>query len=170
MEFWQALFIGLLILAIWTGKPGRLIVCLMLANFAATAVLWDQPLTLGLFDLCCAVVLLGAMMHDKRACVVAGLFALMMPVYVAAHFWEWPASTTYAIIDLLAYPQLAVIGRWDRGLGIGLRAARRVASRRAGNPYSALVARSDPFDDLARDCRKDRGGPKGQVGVDAGQW
>ena len=169
MDFWQALFISALILAIWTGKPGRLVICLMLANFAATASLWDQPLTLGLFDLCCAVVLLGAMMHDRRACVVAGLFALMMPVYVAAHFWQWPASTTYAIIDLLAYPQLAVIGRWDRGLGNGLRAARRFTAGRWRDPYSALAARRDAYDDLARDMAADRRRPKGQVGSNGGR-
>jgi hypothetical protein len=163
MDWSQALYISALALAIWTGKPGRLICGVMLANLAVTATMWRDPLTVGLFDLVCAVLLIG---KDKRANIVAGCFALMQPVYVASWFWQFPLPATYAIVDLLAFVQLAAIGRWDRGLGIGLRAARRFAGGRAGDPYSALVARSDPFDDLARDCRKDRGGPKGQVGVD----
>jgi hypothetical protein len=153
MDWSQALYIGALALAIWTGKPGRLICGVMLANLAVTMTMWREPLTVGLFDLVCAVILIG---NDKRANIVAGCFALMQPVYVASWFWQFPLPATYAIVDLLAFVQLAAIGRWDRGMGAGLRFARRVADRRHRDPWSALVARDDAYDDLARGIAADR--------------
>jgi hypothetical protein len=167
MDWSQALYIGALALAIWTGKPGRLICGVMLANLAVTMTMWREPLTVGLFDLVCAVILIG---KDRRANIVAGCFALMQPVYVASWFWQFPLPATYAIVDLLAFVQLAAIGRWDRGMGIGLRAARRLASGRGRDPVYSLAVRGNPYDDLARDRQAIGRGPKGQVGVDDGQW
>ena len=167
MDWSQALYFGALALAIWTGKPGRLVFGVMVANLVVTMTFWREPLTVGLFDIVCAVILIGG---DRRRNVVAGCFALMQPVYVASWFWDWPLPATYAIVDTLAFIQLAAIGRWDRGVGAALRFANRLAAGRGDNPGLSLVARSDPCDDLARDMAPDRRRLKGQVGADAGKW
>jgi hypothetical protein len=167
MDWSQALYIGALALAIWTGKPGRLVCCVMVANLAVTMTFWREPLTVGLFDIVCAVILIG---RDRRQNIVAGCFALMQPVYVAAWFFHWPSPATYAIVDILSFVQLAAIGRWDRGIGATLRFANRFTAGRLRNPGLPLAQGRNPYDDLARGRAANGRGPKGQVGVDDGQW
>lgn len=124
MHWTQATYLCLLILAIYMGRPIWLIGAVMLGNLTATMAFASDPYAVGAADALSAAILLTS---DTRAKIVAMLFSVMIPVYVSAQWLAWPASATYAIIDLIALLQLGVIGGVDRGIG---RACRAVAGRR----------------------------------------
>ena len=119
MHWTQALYVGLLVLACYTGKPRPAIMVAMWGDLIATMVLASSPIAVGVADAAAMAVL---MMAGRRGLVVAMLFSVMIPVYVAAAWLAWPNEATYAIIDLIAYLQLGVIGGLDRGLRIAFRA------------------------------------------------
>jgi hypothetical protein len=86
----------------------------MVCNLAFSMKFGGAYLWVGVADLVCAAFLIGI---STRAYVVSGLFALMVPIYVAATYFQWTTGTTYTIIDLIAYAQCGVLGRVDGGLG-----------------------------------------------------
>jgi len=110
---WTVAYITLLAIALVLGKPTSRVWVVMIANLIGTIVLHDNFLSVGILDLICVVFLLG---HDRTQNTLALLFVLMLPVYVAGKYFGWEKSTTYAIVDLLAYIQLWVIGRACFGL------------------------------------------------------
>ncbi len=65
-----------------------------------------------IFDLVCAAALMG---RGVRADFVALLFAMMVPIYGLAIVFGWKVGTTYAIIEILSYLQIAIIGGVGRG-------------------------------------------------------
>lgn len=146
MHWTQALYIGLLCIALWSSWYHRappLAGLVMIGNLAATLALAADPVMVGLADAVCASILLYG---NLRAKVVAMLFSVMCLIYVSAWAFSWPAATTYTIIDLIAYVQLGVIGGVDRGLG---RACRAFA-RRGNDARGAAPDGRDPACDVAR--------------------
>ena len=126
MDGSQAVYTTGLIVALYCGRPHWLIAAAMVFDLAATLALSGNPIAVGTADMICAVALLFA---GWRGRVVALIFALMQPVYVAAVALGWNSGTTYAIVDSLAFLQLGVIG----GLDTGISSARRWLDRRRGN-------------------------------------
>ena len=113
MTIWAAIYLTMLFAAVGFGRPPRMLIAVMAANFALGMIVRDSVTSVAVVDLACAALLLGI---SSRAYVVAGLFALMVPFYVAGNYFQWQNSTTYTIIDLIAYTQCGVIGRVDGGI------------------------------------------------------
>ena len=126
MSIWQGIIASMLLAAFLSGRPHWRIVAVMACNFLFSMQFGGNFLTVGVADVVSAAFLLGI---SARANVVAGLFALMVPVYVAGTYFQWNISTTYTIIDLIAYMQCGVIGRVDGGMGF----IRRSFNRRRGD-------------------------------------
>lgn len=126
MHWTQALYLGLLWAALvssWRGEWSARIAAVMLCNLAATVALASSPLAVGVADAASAAALISG---NRRAQIVATLFSVMICVYVSAWAFGWENSTTYTIIDLIAYAQLGVVGGLDRGIR---RCGRAVARR-----------------------------------------
>jgi len=125
MHWTQALYIGLLCVALacsWRQPWSALIAAVMVGNLVATMTLAPDPIAVGIADAVSAAILL---LGNTRARTVAMLFSVMIPVYVSADWLLWPNYATYAIIDLIAYLQLGIVGGLDRGIGRICRAAAR---------------------------------------------
>lgn len=133
MSEWQALFIGSMGAAFLFGRPHWLIVAGMVLDLAATLAFAGDYMTVGAVDLMVALALIGA---GRRGQIVALLFAMMQPIYVLGFAFNWPTDATYAIVELLAYAQLAVIGKLD----VGISAIRRRLAPAVWN----LVGRNNP--------------------------
>lgn len=115
MDWSQWLFVSALALATYTGRPSLNISLPMWGNFIATFFLASTVAHVAVADIIAASILVFG---SRRAAVIALLFVLMLPVYALADFYQWPNAATYAIIDLLAYLQLAIMGRWGDGMAI----------------------------------------------------
>lgn len=115
MDWSQWLFVSALALATYTGRPSLNIALPMWGNFIATFFLASTVAHVAVADVVAASILVFG---SRRAAVIALLFVLMTPVYAMAHFYQWPNAATYAIIDVLAYLQLAIMGRWGDGMAI----------------------------------------------------
>lgn len=138
MDWSQWLFIFALVLATYTGRPPLNIAIPMWGNFAATFLLASTVSHVAIADVAAASILAFG---TRRAAVIALLFLLMLPVYALAHFYQWPNAATYAIIDLFAYMQLAIMGRWGDGLGF----LGRLGNRRNHSGVHSLSSRGDAF-------------------------
>jgi len=123
MHWTQAVYLGLLVAAIAYGRPPRLIIAVMVGNFAATWYLAADPLAVGIVDAASAGVLLH--LRTVQSWFIVTLFSVMIIVYVSGWLWAVPNFATYTIIDLIALLQLGAIG----GLGGGI--SRWFARRRA---------------------------------------
>lgn len=124
MHWTQALYLGLLCAALassWRGDWSARIAAVMLCNVTATMALASSPLAVGVADAASAAALING---NRRAQIVATLFSVMIVFYVSAWGFGWENSTTYTIIDLIAYAQLGVIGGLDRWTGSGDMASR----------------------------------------------
>lgn len=128
MDWTQGLYIAALVAAFGFGNPHWIIVAAMVLDLATTLIFRGDYITVGAADLLVALALLFA---GRRGQFVALLFALMHPIYVLGFVFKWPPAATYAIVDALAYLQLAIIG----GLDVGIASARRWAANRRGNSY-----------------------------------
>lgn len=113
MSEWQALFIGSMGAAFLFGRPHWLIVAGMVLDLTATLAFAGDYMTVGAVDLMVALALIAA---ARRGQIVALLFAMMQPIYVLGFAFNWPTDATYAVVELLAYAQLAVIGKLDVGI------------------------------------------------------
>ena len=116
----QIVFITALIVALRLGRAHWAICGVMLFNFIGTWQNWNSYLSVGVFDVICATMLLFT---TNRGRAVSAIFVLMVPIYVMAHHFMWRPATTYTIVDLLAYLQLGIIGRVDTGISHIYRAA-----------------------------------------------
>jgi len=115
LTIWRAILITGFAIAVYTGRPPRLIIAVMVSNFGATWYLAADPLAVGVADAASAAVLLWS--PNVRNRVIATLFSVMVPFYVSGAAMSLQPSTTYAIIDCIALLQLGVIGGIDRGIG-----------------------------------------------------
>lgn len=132
MHWTQAVYIGLLIAALassWRRDWSAMIALVMAANLGATMALAGDPLSVGVMDAACASVLL---LGNRRALILATLFSVMILIYVSAWAFSWKNSTTYTIIDLIAYVQLGVISGLDSGIRRRVRAFARRSALPAG--------------------------------------
>lgn len=125
MDWSQYLFIALLLLATMTGQ--KRIAVMLWGNLIATIALTelmagDARIAIAVADSVTAALLLSC---GQRGQIIAAVYAVMIAIYPMTAFAGFAEATTYAIIDLLAIVQLAVFGRWDRGLGIALGAVVR---------------------------------------------
>lgn len=153
MTIWQAIIAAGLLLAL-LGKPPARLWFAVAGNFIVTMILAENPVPVAIADLMTAAIILGV---STRANIVAGLFALMQPIYIAGFALGWPDATTYACIDLLAYVQLGVMGGVDRGMGRAYRFTH-------GWLYSLrrpILFRTAPPANLARNSEAHRGGLNG---------
>jgi hypothetical protein len=137
MDGWQMIFAAALALACIAGRRDRLIVGVMLANFAATLTFAATPLTVGVADILCLCVLITG---SQRARVVAAFFAAMSAIYPIGLWFGLTAPTIYTIVDALAFLQLVVVGRGDHGIAYCRRHLGRLRDR-AGLP---VVHRNHP--------------------------
>lgn len=125
MHWTQALYIvllGLALCASWRQRWPALIAAVMVGNLVVTMALASDPIAVGVADAVSAAILL---IGNARAWAVAMLFSVMIVVYVSATWLLWPNAATYAIIDLIAYLQLGIVGGMDRGIGRICRSAAR---------------------------------------------
>jgi hypothetical protein len=135
MDGWQVIFGAALALACLAGRRDRLIVSVMLANFAATLTFAATPLTVGVADILCMAVLITG---SARARVVAAFFAAMSAIYPLGLWFGLTAPTIYTIVDVLAFLQLVVVGRGDHGVS----SSRRHLGRLRHRPAVPLVHRN----------------------------
>lgn len=145
--------IYLLLLLIGSGaaitKDRWLLVTVMWMNFAGTFALADIPMAVGIWDIACASTLVW--FGSKRERVVAALFVTMVVLYKFDE--QLGRATLYAIVDLIAYAQVVVIG--GGGFGELLRNIRSsLRDMRGSNPSHTVGAGPDP----ARSHQRDMGG------------
>ena len=128
MHWTQAIYILALLVALSCWRPSKIVWLSMLANLSATMFIaqYLHIAMVGIIDLSCAAVLIG---RDARRNIVAMLFALMPPLYIATSYYGFSHATTYAIVDIIAYVQCMVIGRFDVGI-------KRLYSNFVRRPYS----------------------------------
>lgn len=113
MSGWQIMFGAALLAASCVQWRNPLFIVAMWANYLATLTLNADMVTVIVFDLLAAALLV---MRGARESVVAALFLCMIPIYCLTIFGEWPPATTYGIVEIVAYIQLLVMGRIDGGL------------------------------------------------------
>lgn len=133
MDWSQILYLALIILATVYSKD-KVIASVMWANFVCTMALAASPELVATVDLISICLLAG---KNARRNIVAAIFVLMTPIYLVGTVLSWGGAATYAIIDVLAYLQLFVMGRGDVGIGnlgrrLRRRRNRRMASVEAG--------------------------------------
>lgn len=111
ISVWQAALITSLLLAVIIGRPPWSVAVVMLGNLAGSYLLarYADPFFhyVMVLDVLSASILMG---RGARANFVALLFALMVPLYIPAIVLLWPFSTTQAIVEVLAYTQIAIVG------------------------------------------------------------
>lgn len=134
------MFGGAVILALCAGNAPLRVWLAMLLNLAATITFAADPYIVAAFDLICAIVLIGA---GARAHVVAALFAAMVPFYIVGQFAHWPPSTTYGIVEVVAYLQIAVIGNVDGGIYRAYRRSVNFGRNRLGRAVYTVEIRSE---------------------------
>ena len=146
MHWTQVVYMLALCAALYGGGAPVRVAAVMLCNLAFTFTVAAEPIAVGVVDIACAVALIG---HNMRANIVALLFALMIPVYVAG----LKTSTTYTIVDAIAFLQIGVIWRVDSGI----RNARRFIGRLVSCFVRPMVQGGDTKRNLALVSRKDKG-------------
>lgn len=153
MHWTQTLY--LLLLLIGSGaaitKDRWLLATVMWMNFAGTFALAEAPMAVGIWDIACASVLVW--FGSKRERVVAALFVAMVVLYKFDE--QLGRATLYAIVDFIAYAQIAVIG--GGGFGELLRNVRS-SLRNMHRPNPGHFVGSGP--DAARSHQRDMGGDK----------
>lgn len=112
MTHWQIIIATCLVVATLHGGKWRLS-AVMFMNFVLTMALASDPLMVGVADLICATTLLTM---GARGMVLSALFLIMIPIYVVFWLFGWPISTTYAIVDCIAFLQIAVLANVDKYL------------------------------------------------------
>lgn len=136
MDWTQWLYLALLGAALGFGRPGWLIASAMAFNLAAT-VLWASfPMSVAVADAICGAALLFG---GKRAKAIGILFAAMVIWAVLAQSFGFPNSTTYAIVDVLAYGQLIIIGGSGVGMVRRVRTSRRFVDRRGSHHMGGMA-------------------------------
>ncbi len=139
---WQVIFALALASALALGRPRLIVWVAMLGNLAATALLAADPVTVAVFDLVAATLLFFG---DTRAKILAMIFATMAPIYVIFGLLGVHQSTTYAIIDVLAFLQVGVISGADVGISRAIRNARRRLAGRGSRAVPSVAQRGHAF-------------------------
>ena len=145
MDLSQIIYAGLLAFAIWYGGPNWRLSALCVGNFAGTMALAASPLAVGVLDACTIAALLIA--GGWRGYALAGVFAMLVPVYPVGVYFAWPNFAIYAIVDLLGY---SIPGVLASGSGGHRNRCKPDHSRRSGGADiaagRAVLARSNRAD------------------------
>lgn len=114
MDWSQALYLLILGAALYTGRPGVVVGAAMGGNLAGTMAFSGDPMAVAVVDMASVALLIG---RGWRANIAAALFVAMQPVYIIGHHLGLQNWAIYALIDVMAYCQCAIIGGWDGGVG-----------------------------------------------------
>ena len=149
LDWSQWLYLGLLASALLVGRPRALVAFAMVGNFAGTVAFAGDVIAVGICDAISIAMLLAA---GRMGMILAALFVAMTPVYLISYMLDLPPHATYAIVDLIAYLQLAVIcglgGGTSRRIRLSLRRGSRglvsmAQGRSAYGPISANIRAED---------------------------
>ena len=88
------------------GRPPIRVWVVMLSNLAVTIFLSGSMGAVIVFYLLCASLLVG---DNKHYNAIAALFGAMIPTYVTGLLAGFQISTTYGIVESIAYLQILVI-------------------------------------------------------------
>ena len=113
MDWSQWLYLSVLAVALWAGRPGVDLTAIMTGNVIATILLAADPQAVAIVDLVSGAVLIWG---NPRAQIVAILFAGMVAVEVITSRLHIEKAVIYTGTDALAYVQCGVIGGADRGI------------------------------------------------------
>jgi len=113
MHWTQIIYLALLLIGSGAAlyKDRWLIVIIMWLNFSGTLALSEVPFAIGVLDMACATLLLA--LGSRREYIVSGLFVAMTVLYRFEA--DLGRSALYAIVDVLAYTQVFIMG--SGGLG-----------------------------------------------------
>jgi hypothetical protein len=154
MSDWQTIYAVAFMVAFVLGRPERWVVAVMAVNFLGSSALGADLLLVGILDLICVTVLIG---QSREGNIVAALYVLMLPIYVAASHFGWGNGTTGGIVEAIGYVQILVATNVLGGLGGRNRPADR---RRLGSvghlAGGEVVARQFAAQGVARDPARNR--------------
>jgi len=159
MHWTQIIYLALLLIGSGAAlyKDRWLIVIIMWLNFSGTLALSEAPFAIGVLDMACATLLLA--LGSRREYIVSGLFVVMTVLYRFEA--DLGRSALYAIVDVLAYTQVFIMG--SGGLGGFIRSAKLLLFS-LRHPSSGVSKHGGdyPKSDLGRDMagHKKRGASK----------
>jgi hypothetical protein len=157
LSFWTTIMLVSLLALGWRAKSPPALVGIVAANYFGSAWLrqGDDIMLVGFFDAWCASMIV-VVFPSARANIVAGLFLLMMPIYAFGWLIGASVHATFALVEILGWLQIAVVGNVDKGIrvlgrmgrGDSGQSAHRTLSYRVGDPVSpGHAARPDgPFE------------------------
>lgn len=113
MDWSQIIYATLLLVASLTGRPSMPLLFAMWADFTATMIFASDPMMVATADILAACILI---MRSRREAAIAAIFMIMLPIYVLGDAQGFSGAAIYAIVDVIALFQLALMGKWDRGI------------------------------------------------------
>lgn len=121
----------------WNAKASPWLVGIIIGNYFGSAWLrmTGDMMLVGFLDATCASLIIS-MQVGARANIVAGLFLCMLPIYAIGWLIGASVYATFALVELLGWLQIAVVGNVDRGIG---RVLGKVGRRHQGQPPHRIV-------------------------------
>ena len=121
---WDMIYLMVFLGFFLLGKPEKWVAAVMAVNFLGSDVLGGNLFLIGILDVACIIAL---MLRSRTANIVAALYVVMLPVYVASVYFSWPLDTTGGILELIGFAQILVMSNVMGGMG-----GRRRATDRRG--------------------------------------
>jgi hypothetical protein len=146
LDWSQWLYVVLLASALLVGRPRALVAIAMVGNFAGTVAFSGDFIAVGICDAASIAILMAA---GRMGMILAALFVLMIPAYLAGYAFALPPHATYAIVDLIAFLQLAVIC----GLGGGTYRRIRLGIRRGFGGGVSMAQGGSAYGPVSADIR-----------------
>lgn len=141
MDWSQWVYVCALAAVLAARRPHWLISVAMVANLSATLLFASFPLSVAIADAICGSVL---MLGGVRAKAVGSIFAAMVILTVVCSWYGVQNHATYAIVDVLAYCQLIIIGGGGFGNVRRVRHAIGLDDRRGPNPIGGVARGGAP--------------------------
>lgn len=142
MDLSQIIYAIALASAIWWGGPDWRLSALCVANFVGTMILAASPIAVGVLDAVTIAVLI--VVGTWRGYALAGVFAILVPIYPIAATFGWPDFATYTIVDIVGVALLGVLASGDGGYGHRRRLGRRrYRGADPAAPLGSVVSRSN---------------------------
>lgn len=107
LSIWTTVYVVVAMGACIVGRPSVWVPIALTFNLLFCVAVGGAYLPVAAVDLLCACILLG---RGRRESLVGLIYCAMVPISILAKLFSWPLSTTYAIIEALAYIQCFVIG------------------------------------------------------------
>lgn len=127
----QYLYLVVMAAVLLWVRPKLLVWAIAIGNFFATMALRDDPLSVGVVDATSGAMML---MAGLDMWPVAAIYAVMVLIDLSAWGWSFNLNATYAIIEVLAYLQLFIIGGGIGGTRRLLRSASVIGDRCGTDP------------------------------------